>query len=115
MKLIEAIIPPSRLETIKDALNEIGVVRLTVSDVEGFGEEKGREETLQGKDYTAVETQRKVKIEIAVNDAFVKPTIDCIRKAGKRAEEHGGIGKIFVLPLEDVIRIRTGERGPDAI
>ncbi|MGR3311473.1 MAG: P-II family nitrogen regulator [Candidatus Brocadiales bacterium] len=114
MKLLEAIIPPSRLETIKNALNEIGVVRLTVSDVEGFGEGKGREEPLQGKDYT-VETLRKVKIEIAVNEAFVKPTIDCILKAGKQAEGRGGIGKIFVLPLEDVIRIRTGERGPDAI
>lgn len=114
MKLIEAIIPPSSLETIKEALNEIGVVRLTVSDVEGFGEEKGREETFQGKDYT-VETMRKVKIEIAVNEAFVNPTIDCILKAGKKAEERGGVGKIFVLPLEDVIRIRTGERGPDAI
>lgn len=114
MKLIEAIIPPSRLETIKEALNEIGVVRLTVSDVEGFGEEGGREETFKGKDYT-VETLRKVKVEIAVNEAFVKPTIDCILRAGKSSEERGGVGKIFVIPLDDVIRIRTGERGPDAI
>lgn len=114
MKLIEAIIPPSRLEIIKDALNEIGVVRLTVSDVEGFGEEEGREETFQGKDYT-VETLRKVKIEVAVNDAFVKPAIARIIKAIEPAEGRGGIGKIFIIPLEDVIRIRTGERGPDAI
>lgn len=114
MKLIEAIIPPSRLETIKAALSEIGVVRFTVSDVEGFSEEKGRKETFQGKDYT-VETLRKVKIEIAVNEAFVKPTIDCILRAGKQAEGHEGAGKIFVLPLEDVIRIRTEEKGPDAI
>lgn len=114
MKLIEAIIPPPRLEAIKVALNEIGVVRLTVSDVEIFG--KGREggEAFHGKGPT-VETLRKVKIEIAVNDAFVQSAIDCILTAGTQAEEHGGIGKIFVLPLDDVVRIRTGERGPDAI
>lgn len=114
MKLIEAIIPPSRLEPIKDALNEMGVVRLTVSDVEGFGEEEDRGETFQGKDYT-VETLRQVKIEIAVNEVFVKPAVDCIQKAGKQTEGHGGIGKIFIIPLDDVIRIRTGEKGPDAI
>lgn len=113
MKMIEAIVQPARLQAIKEALSELGVVRLTVSDVEGLGGEARRKEVFRGQEY-AVETVRKVKLEIAVNETFVEPTIECIVRAGRLGQE-GGDGKVFVLPLEDVIRIRTGERGPEAI
>ncbi|HHT9118171.1 MAG TPA: P-II family nitrogen regulator [Candidatus Hypogeohydataceae bacterium YC38] len=113
MKLIEAIIQPARLEAVKEALSEAGVVRLTVSDVEGLGGETSRKEVFRGQEYT-VDTVRKVKLEIAVNEAFVEPTVECIVRAGRIGEE-GGDGKVFILPLEDVVRIRTGERGPEAI
>src|SRR5476649_791223 len=115
MKLIEAIIQPSRLETVKEALNEVEVVRLTVCDVQGFGRQKGHTEIYRGHEYT-VNLLRKVKLEIAVNDEFVEPTVNAIIKAGRTGEEGKvGDGKIFILPLQDCIRIRTGERGPEAI
>jgi nitrogen regulatory protein P-II 1 len=115
MKLIEAIIQPSRLEAVKEALNEVEVVRLTVCDVQGFGRQKGHTEIYRGHEYT-VNLLRKVKLEIAVNDDFVEPTIQAIIRAG-RSGENGqiGDGKIFILPMDDCIRIRTGERGPEAI
>src|SRR5579864_1415522 len=106
MKLIEAIIQPSRLEAVKEALNEVEVVRLTISDVQGFGRQKGHTEIYRGHEYT-VNLLRKVKLQIAVNDEFVEPTVNAIIKAGD--------GKIFIMPLHDCIRIRTGERGPEAI
>ncbi|MBI2193228.1 MAG: P-II family nitrogen regulator [Planctomycetes bacterium] len=115
MKLIVAIIQPTKLEAVKDALSEVEVFRLTVSDVQGFGRQKGHTEVYRGHEYT-VNLLRKVKLEIAVNDELVEPTISAIVKAGKTGEEGRiGDGKIFVLPLEDVIRIRTGERGNEAI
>jgi nitrogen regulatory protein P-II 1 len=115
MKMIEAIIQPSKLEAVKDALSEVEVVRLTISDVQGFGRQKGHTEIYRGHEYT-VNLLRKVKLQIAVNEAFVEPTIEAIIRAGRSGEEGKvGDGKIFVLPLEDCIRIRTGERGSEAI
>ncbi|MCK6491075.1 MAG: P-II family nitrogen regulator [Planctomycetes bacterium] len=115
MKMIEAIIQPSKLEAVKEALNEIEVVRMTISDVQGFGRQKGHTEIYRGHEYT-VNLLRKVKIQIAVNDEFVEPTVQAIIKAGRTgAEGKVGDGKIFIMPLEGCIRIRTGERGSEAI
>ncbi len=115
MKLIIAIIQPAKLEAVKEALNEVEVVRLTVMDCQGFGRQRGQTEIYRGRELT-VNLLRKVQLQIAVNEEFVQPTIDAII-AGGRSSEQGeiGDGKIFVLPLEDCIRIRTGERGPEAI
>jgi nitrogen regulatory protein P-II 2 len=115
MKLIVAIIQPSKLEAVKDALSEVEVFRLTVSDVQGFGRQKGHTEVYRGHEYT-VNLLRKVKLEIAVNDDFAEATIEAIAKAGKTGEEGRiGDGKIFVIPLDEVVRIRTGERGAEAV
>jgi len=115
MKLIVAIIQPSKLEAVKDALSEVEVFRLTVSDVQGFGRQKGHTEVYRGHEYT-VNLLRKVKLEIAVNDDYAEPTIEAIAKAGKTGDEGRiGDGKIFVIPLDEVVRIRTGERGAEAV
>jgi nitrogen regulatory protein P-II 2 len=115
MKLIIAIIQPSRLEAVKAALTEVEVVRLTVLDCQGFGRQKGQTELYRGNDFT-VNLLRKVQLQIAVNENFVEPTINAIIK-GARTGERGeiGDGKIFVVPMDDCIRIRTGERGGEAI
>ncbi len=115
MKLIIAIIQPARLEAVKAALSEVEVFRLTIMDVQGFGRQKGHAEVFRGHE-VAVNLLRKVQLQIAVNEEFVKPTIEAIIKGGRtgKAGEIGD-GKIFVLPLEDCIRIRTGERGEEAI
>ena len=115
MKMIEAIIQPAKLEAVKEALSEVEVVRLTISDVQGFGRQKGHTEVYRGHEYT-VNLLRKVKLQIPVNDEFVEATVDAIVKAGRSGDEGKvGDGKIFILPLEDCVRIRTGERGPDAV
>ena len=115
MKLIVAIIQPHKLEDVKAALTEVEVFRLTVVDVQGFGRQKGHTEIYRGREIS-VNLLRKVQLQIAVNDAFVEPTISAIIKGGRSGEKGEiGDGKIFVLPLEDCIRIRTGERGSDAI
>ena len=115
MKLIIAIIQPSKLEDVKKALTEVEVVRLTIMDVQGFGRQKGQTEVYRGREIT-VNLLRKVQLQIAVNDEFVEPTINAIIKGGRSGEKGEiGDGKIFVLPLEDCIRIRTGERGGEAI
>lgn len=115
MKLIIAIIQPAKLESVKEALTEVEVFRLTVMDCQGFGRQKGQTEVYRGHEFT-VNLLRKVQLQIAVNDEFVEPTIQAIVK-GSRSGERGeiGDGKIFVLPLEDCVRIRTGERGSEAI
>ena len=115
MKLIIAIVQPSRLEAVKEALSEVEVFRLTVMDVQGFGRQKGQTEVYRGHELT-INLLRKVQLQIAVNDEFVEPTIEAIIRGG-RSEDTGqiGDGKIFVVPLDDCIRIRTGERGNDAI
>ncbi len=115
MKLIIAIIQPSKLESVKAALTDVEVFRLTVMDCQGFGRQKGQTEVYRGHEFT-VNLLRKVQLQIAVNEDFVEPTVNAII-AGGRSGEQGevGDGKIFVLPMDDCIRIRTGERGDEAI
>ncbi len=115
VKLIIAIIQPARLEAVKQMLSEVEVFRLTVLDVQGFGRQRGHAESYRGHEIS-VNLIRKVQLQIAVNDDFVEPTIAAIIKGG-RSGEHGeiGDGKIFVLPMDECVRIRTGERGGEAI
>ena len=115
MKLIIAIVQPSRLEAIKEALNRVEVFRLTLVDVQGFGRQKGQSELYRGHELT-LNLVRKVQLQIAVNEDFVEPTVNAIMEGGRTGPEGRiGDGKIFILPLDDCIRIRTGERGPEAI
>ncbi len=115
MKLIIAIIQPSRLEAVKASLAAIEVSRLTVLDCQGFGRQKGQKLGFDAPAY-ATNLLSKVELQIAVNDEFVEPTITAIAMSAKsEGEGQVGDGKIFVLPLEDCIRIRTGERGREAI
>ena len=115
MKYIIAIIQPTRLQAVKDALSEIEVFRLTVTDVKGAGRQKGHKEIFRGHEYH-VSLVSKVKIEIAVNDEFVETTINAISDAARTGEEGQiGDGKIFILPMDEAVRIRTKERGNDAI
>lgn len=115
MKLIIAIIQPGKLEAVKEALTQVEVVRLTVLDCQGFGRQKGQTAADRGHQFS-VNLLRKVQLQIAVNEPFVQPTIDAILAAGRSSGDGEiGDGKIFVLPMDDCIRIRTGERGPDAI
>ena len=112
MKLIIAIIKPFKLEEVKDALASIGVEGMTVTEVKGFGRQKGHTEIYRGSEYT-VDFLPKVKIEIAVTDVLVSKTLDTIVKSAKTGKI--GDGKLFVLPLDEVVRIRTDERGETAI
>ena len=115
MKLIMAIIKPFKLDDVREALTPLGVQGLTVSEVKGFGRQKGQSEVYRGHELT-VNLLRKVQLQIAVNEDFVEPTVNAIMEAGRTGPEGRiGDGKIFILPLEDCIRIRTGERGPEAI
>ncbi len=115
MKLIIAIIQPTKLEAVKEALSQVEVFRLTVSDVQGFGRQKGYTDAYRGHEFTA-NLLRKVELKIAVNDDFVEPTVNAILQAGRTGSDGRiGDGKILILPLEDCIRIRTGERGPEAV
>ena len=115
MKLVIAIIQPNKLEAVKTALADVEVFRLTVMDVQGFGRQRGHTEVYRGHELS-VNLLRKVQLMIGVNDEFLQPTIDAIIK-GSRTGAAGevGDGKVFVLPMEDCIRIRTGERGGEAI
>jgi nitrogen regulatory protein P-II 2 len=115
MKLIIAIVQPNKLEAVKAALTEVEVFRLTVMDCQGFGRQKGQTEVYRGHEFT-VNLLRKVQLMIAVNEDFVEPTIEAIIRGGRTGDKGEiGDGKIFVLPMEDCVRIRTGERGPEAI
>lgn len=115
MKLIIAVIQPSKLEAVKAALTEVEVFRLTVMDVQGFGRQKGHTDLYRGHEFS-VNLLRKVQLQIAVNEDFVEPTIQAIIKGGRSGPQGEiGDGKIFVLPMDDCIRIRTGERGTEAI
>jgi len=112
MKLIIAIIKPFKLEEVKDALSGIGIEGMTVTEVKGFGRQKGHTEIYRGSEYT-VDFIPKVKIEIAVSDEITAKTVETIIKAAKTGKI--GDGKVFVVPLEEVVRIRTDERGDAAV
>ena len=112
MKKIEAIIKPFKLEEVKDALAEVGVVGMSVSEVKGFGRQKGHTEIYRGSEYT-VDFLPKVKIETVVADGTVDDAIAAITKAAVTGKI--GDGKIFVQPIEQAIRIRTGESGEEAV
>jgi nitrogen regulatory protein P-II 1 len=112
MKKIEAIIRPFKLEEVKEALVEEGVRGLTISEVRGYGRQKGHTETYRGSEYR-IEFVPKIKIEVIVGDSQVEKIVDAILKAGKTGQV--GDGKIFIYNVEDVVRIRTGESGKDAL
>jgi nitrogen regulatory protein PII len=112
MKLIIAIIKPFKLEEVKEALSSIGIEGMTVTEVKGFGRQKGHTEIYRGSEYT-VDFLPKVKIEIVVTDDLVSKTVDAIVKAAKTGKI--GDGKVFVLALEEAVRIRTDERGDAAV
>ncbi len=112
MRKIEAIIKPFKLDEVKEALNGIGIQGMTVTEVKGFGRQKGHTELYRGAEYV-VDFLPKIKIEIAVTDDLVDKVVQAICQAANTGRI--GDGKIFVLPMEEVIRIRTGERGPDAV
>jgi len=112
MKLIMAIIRPHRLQEVKDALLKIGIAGLTVTEVRGAGRQKGQVERYRGSEYN-IDLLSKYKIEVAVSDPQQEETVQAIRKAAYTGEI--GDGKIFILPLEDSMRIRTGERGDDSL
>ena len=112
MKKIEAIIKPFKLDEVKDALNQIGLKGITVLEAKGFGRQKGHTELYRGAEYV-VDFLPKVKIEVVVEDDLTDRTVEAIEAAARTGRI--GDGKIFVLPVEQAIRIRTGDRGPDAI
>ena len=112
MKLVTAIIKPFKLDDVREALSEIGVQGVTVTEVKGFGRQKGHTELYRGAEYV-VDFLPKVKIEAAVDDSLLDQVIEAVSKAANTGKI--GDGKIFVSALEQVIRIRTGESGPDAL
>jgi nitrogen regulatory protein PII len=112
MKKIEAIIKPFKMEDVKEALAEIGIEGMTVSEVKGFGRQKGHTEIYRGSEYT-VDFLPKVKFEIVVADDRVQRAVDAIVQSAKTGKI--GDGKVFILPIEDALRIRTAERGESAI
>ncbi len=112
MKLIIAIIKPFKLEDVKQALAAAGIEGLTVTEAKGFGRQKGHTEVYRGSEYT-VDFLPKVKLEIAVADAMAGKAVEAIVNAAKTGKI--GDGKVFVVPLEEVVRIRTGERGESAV
>ncbi len=112
MKKIEAIIKPFKLDDVKEALNEIGIKGMTISEVKGHGRQKGHKEIYRGAEYV-VDFIPKVKLEIIVDAEMVEQVVEKIREAANTGKI--GDGKIFVLPVDDVIRVRTGERGKEAI
>ena len=112
MKKIEAVIKPFKLDDVKEALNELGVVGMTVTEVRGFGRQKGHTELYRGSEYT-IDFLPKVKVEVVVKDGDVERCIEAIVKAAKTGKI--GDGKIFVVPVEQVVRIRTGETDEAAV
>ncbi len=112
MKKVEVIIKPFKLEDVKEALTELGITGMTISEVKGYGRQKGHTEVYRGAEYR-VEFNPKTKIELVIDSGLVEKVIEAVRKAANTGKI--GDGKIFVLPVENVMRIRTGEQGPDAI
>jgi nitrogen regulatory protein P-II 1 len=112
MKKIEAVVKPFKLDEVREALAEVGVTGLTVTEVKGFGRQKGHTELYRGAEYV-VDFLPKVKLEIIVGDELTVQVVETIERAARTGRI--GDGKIFVMPMEEVVRIRTGERGPNAI
>jgi nitrogen regulatory protein P-II 1 len=112
VKKVEAIIKPFKLDEVKQALSEVGVAGLTATEVKGFGRQKGHTELYRGAEYV-VDFLPKVKVEVVVSDQLVGRVVEVIERAAKTGRI--GDGKIFVIPVEEVIRIRTGERGDEAL
>jgi nitrogen regulatory protein P-II 1 len=112
MKKIEAIIKPFKLDEVKEALNEIGLKGITVLEAKGFGRQKGHTELYRGAEYV-VDFLPKVKLELVIEDEMVEKAVDAIRAAAQTGRI--GDGKIFVSPIEEAVRIRTGERGNEAV
>jgi len=112
MKKIEAVIKPFKLDDVKEALNDIGIQGMTVSEVKGYGRQKGHTEIYRGAEY-AVDFIPKLKIEIVVHEDRSAEVVEVVRKSSFTGKI--GDGKIFIIPIEDVIRVRTGERGSDAL
>ena len=112
MKKIEAIIKPFKLESVKEALTDLGITGMTVSEVKGYGRQKGHKEVYRGAEYN-VEFNPKIRVELVVAGDLVEKVVEAIRGAANSGKI--GDGKIFVIPVEDVMRIRTGERGKEAI
>jgi len=112
MKKLEAIVRPHLLEAVKNALQEVGIVGMTVTEVKGFGRQKGHTETYRGSEYK-VEFLPKIKLEVALGDELVEQAVEAVLRTAKTGKF--GDGKVFVSPLEDVVRIRTGERGEAAL
>jgi nitrogen regulatory protein P-II 1 len=112
MKKIEAIIKPFKLDEVKDALHEVGIKGITVTEAKGFGRQKGHTELYRGAEYV-VDFLPKVKVEVVLEDSMVERAVEAIQQAAHTGRI--GDGKIFISSIDEVIRIRTGERGPDAI
>ena len=112
MKKVEAIIKPFKLDEVKESLSAIGVQGITVSEVKGFGRQKGHTELYRGAEYV-VDFLPKVKVEVVVSDQLVGRVVEVIERAAKTGRI--GDGKIFVVPVDEVVRIRTGERGEEAL
>jgi nitrogen regulatory protein P-II 1 len=112
MKIVVAVIKPFKLDEVKDALKTVGIQGLTMGEVQGFGRQGGHTETYRGAEYT-IDLVPKVRIEVLVDDAIATQVVDTIVESAKTGRI--GDGKVWVLPVEDLVRIRTGERGSDAI
>jgi nitrogen regulatory protein P-II 1 len=112
MKKIEAVIRPFRLDDVREALAEIGVKGMTITEVKGYGRQKGHTEVYRGSEYQ-IDFLPKIKLEVVVSDGMVDKVVDTILKAAKTGQV--GDGKIFVAPVEDVVRVRTGESGEAAL
>jgi len=112
MKKIEAIIKPFKLDEVKNALHEVGITGMTVIEVKGFGRQKGHTEVYRGAEYV-IDFLPKLKIEVVVDDAIAERAVQAIQDTARM--DKIGDGKIFVVPVEQAIRIRTGEQGPDAV
>jgi len=112
MKKVEAIIKPHKLEDVKEALTAIGVSGMSVTEIKGFGKQKGHTELYRGAEYV-IDFIPKLKIEVVIPDELVEKVVEAIIKAAKTGKI--GDGKIFIIPVEDAIRIRTGERGDSAL
>ena len=112
MKKVEAIIKPFKLDEVKNALHEVGVTGMTVTEVKGFGRQKGHTEVYRGAEYV-IDFLPKIKIEVVLDDVLVERAVQAVMDAART--DKIGDGKIFVVPVEQAVRIRTGEQGPDAV